>query len=301
MWTVRVAVSQDTAYDQKRVKTDKTGVKTMQNQITTHPSAAPGVAETVLNEQAVKPKWRLSAVFTRKPKPVKQPVGQTPAPTPAPSPLPAQAPIQPANRSALVVLQPQSPRTLKTTAGAVFESLITWAWTKRLLYWIVMSAGTASELVFLISAIWVSVNANVHPFVLTYLTEKQTEYFTYLATTGFVALPECIVGLAMITTIGHIKMWRVGGSSSVLWSILFGVPTLIFLVLSLVTIGCSVANVTFVMPVFFVVVRALAAFIFAFSAFMYEFLGKPQERERLLEKDGMIAGLQAEMKGSLES
>lgn len=186
-------------------------------------------------------------------------------------------------------------------ARKVGKSLVTWQWTRRLLYWIVLSAGTASELFFLIAAIWVSVNANVHQFMLTFLTEQQTIHFTYLATTGFVALPECIVFLSMITTINHIKMWKIGGASSVLWSILYGVPTLVFLTLSLVTIGCSVASVTFTMPTFFVVVRALAAFMFAFTAFMYHFLGAPQEKERLAEKDGIIASLRAEMNASLQA
>lgn len=81
---------------------------------------------------------------------------------------------------------------------------------------------------------------------------------------------------------------------SILWSFLFGIPAVIFLVLSLVTLGCSVVNVTFTMPSFFVVVRALAAFIFAFSAFVYHFLGKPQERERLQKKDAIIAEWQTE-------
>lgn len=191
----------------------------------------------------------------------------------------------------------QESRWSKAVACArkVGESLITWSWTKRLLYWIVMSAGTASELFFLLAAIWVSVNANVHQFMLTFLTEPQTIHFTYLATTGFVALPECIVFLSMVTTINHIKMWKTGGVSSVVWSILYGVPTLIFLTLSLVTIGCSVANVTFTMPTFFVVVRALAAFIFAVTAFMYHFLGVPGEWERLAEKDGKIAELHQEI------
>lgn len=176
----------------------------------------------------------------------------------------------------------------------VLKSIVTWSWTKRLLYWIVMSAGTASELVFLLAAIWVSVNANVHGFVLTFLSEKQTIYLTYLATTSFVALPECIVGLAIVTTIGHIKMWKTGGKSSIVWSILFGTPAFIFLALTLITIGCSVANVTFTMPTFFVVVRALAAFIFAFTAFIYHFLGQPQEHERLQEKESMIANMKQE-------
>ena len=39
------------------------------------------------------------------------------------------------------------------TPATLFHSLVTWSWTKRLLYWIVKSAGTASELFFLLAAI----------------------------------------------------------------------------------------------------------------------------------------------------
>jgi hypothetical protein len=182
----------------------------------------------------------------------------------------------------------------QTKVQSFQQSLITWSWTKRLLYWIIMSAGTASELVFLVATVWVIVNANVHPFILKVLSQAQTDNLTYLATTAFVALPVCIVGLGVVTTIGHVKMWKKAGWTSVVWSILYGLPTLTFFSLDVVTLGFSVANSSFTMPLALVVTRALAAFIFGFTAFIYHFLGKPQEQERLQEKETIIADLQKE-------
>lgn len=181
---------------------------------------------------------------------------------------------------------------IQTKAQSFWQSLITWSWTKRLLYWIIMSAGTASELVFLVATVWVIVNANVHVFILKFLSQAQTENLTYLATTAFVALPVCIVGLGVVTTIGHVKMWKKGGWTSIVWSVLYGLPTLTFFSLDVVTLGFSVANTSFTMPLMLVVTRALAAFMFGFTAFIYHFLGKPQEQERLQKKDDIIANLQ---------
>lgn len=180
------------------------------------------------------------------------------------------------------------------TAKVVGKSLVSWSWTKRLLYWIIMSAGTASELVFLVATVWVIVNANVHVFILKFLSQAQTENLTYLATTAFVALPVCIVGLGVVTTIGHIKMWKKGGWISIVWSVLYGLPTLTFFSLDVVTLGFSVANTSFTMPLALVVTRALSAFIFGFTAFIYHFLGKPQEKERLQEKELIIVNMKQE-------
>lgn len=182
---------------------------------------------------------------------------------------------------------------------AFARNLYSWGWTKSLVYWLILSAGTASDLVFLFASLWMSVSANVHDFILQFMSEREATNITYLATTAYVALPIFIVGLAVVQTIGHVKMWKTGGLWSRLWTILFGIPAIVFLVMDFVTISCSVVNVTFTMPGFFVVLRADSAFIFAFGSLIYFFLGKPQERERLAEKDSLIAGLQAELKSEI--
>lgn len=184
-------------------------------------------------------------------------------------------------------------------AKSVAHNLFTWEWTKALVYWLILSAGTASDLIFLMASFWMSVNANVHGLILKYMSEDQATYLTYLATTAYVALPIFIVGLAVVQTVSHIKMWNIGGFWSRLWAITFGIPAITFLVMDFVTISCSVASVSFTMPMFFVIARADSAFIFAFGSLIFFFLGKPQEKERLQEKDGIIVELKRQVETNL--
>lgn len=184
---------------------------------------------------------------------------------------------------------------IKPTIQKVRHSLFTWSWCKALLYWLIISGGTMSELVFLAGAVWMSLNATVHPFIRMFLSEDQTRYISFLATSAYVALPELIVSLAVIVTIGHIKMFIYHRHwSEVIWTILYGVPAVFFAGLSAYTIGMSVANIDFVMPQPFVVTRALAGFLFAFTSLLYWKLGEPQDADRLRKKDSEFKQLREE-------
>jgi hypothetical protein len=271
-----------------------------------NPNAAPGVAQGVLNNmanQSQKKRGLLPGWLHRKPK---QAAGQGQNNTANQG----QGQNNTANQGQAapvlspVIALPVAPRlTFGQKVGngfhAFFHSLYTWNWTKGLVYWLILSAGTASDLIFLVASLWMSVNANVHVFILQFVTEKQAENITSLATTAYVALPIFIVGLAVVETVNHLKMWNSGGFWPRLWTVIYGIPAVTFLVMDFVTISCSVVNVTFEMPAFFVVLRADSAFIFAFGSLIYFFLGKPQEKERLAAKDNTIAGLRAEMAAAL--
>src|SRR5579875_349646 len=180
----------------------------------------------------------------------------------------------------------------KTILGAI----LSWQWTRRLLHWIIMSAGTMSELVFLIASIWMTVNASVHSLVTLVIPDALTVHISQLATAAYVALPECILGLAFVTTIGHYRVWAYNRKDipALIWAILFGIPTLIFLVLSLITLGNSVANVAFTMPEPLIIIRAIAGYWYAFVSLLYTQLGMPQEADRLRMKDTMLAALRNE-------
>lgn len=201
---------------------------------------------------------------------------------------------------ALVLLDRESGYVARLRAmGLVIISkmkdFLTWDWTKKLLHWIIISAGTMSECVFLIASLWMSINANVHQFVLLFITEKTTTHLTELATTAYVALPECIVALAVVTTLSHIRMVLYSKDyRAIIWSVLYGLPTIVFVVLSLITLGSAVASATFQMPTPLVIVRALAGYMYAFTSLLYTQLGAPQEADRLSEKDGMLADLRRE-------
>lgn len=184
---------------------------------------------------------------------------------------------------------------------AIGHSLFTWSWCKSLLYWLIISGGTMAELAFLIGSVWMSLNATVHPFILMFLSEEQTRYLTFLATSAYVALPELIVSLAVIVTIGHIRVFFYNRKNwpALIWTALYGIPALFFACISAYTIGESVANVNFTMPEPFIIARALAGYLFAFTSLLYWQLGKPQEVDRLKKKDEERESLRVEKDGKI--
>lgn len=181
----------------------------------------------------------------------------------------------------------------------VWQQLITWQWTKRLLHWLIISAGTASELAFLLASIWISLNASVHALVLMFINEALAAHMTELATAAYIALPEMILGLAFVTTISHIRMAYHHDKTAWIWAIMYGLPTVIFLLLSLITLGNSVANIDYQLPAWLIVLRAIAGYWYAFTSLLYSQLGIPQEADRLQEKEAILAQVREE-KAALE-
>lgn len=182
-------------------------------------------------------------------------------------------------------------------AQAVGRSLLSWSWSKSLLYWLILSGGTMAELAFLVGSVWMSLNATVHPFIRMFLSEDQTRFLSFLATSAYVALPELIVSLAVIVTIGHSRVFfydRKKNWPSIIWTILYGFPALFFAGISAYTIAESVAHPGFTMPEWIVIARALAGYLFAFTSLLYWQLGKPQEADRLKKKDTELAALRAD-------
>lgn len=186
----------------------------------------------------------------------------------------------------------------------VAKNILSWEWTKTLVYWIVISAGTLSEGAFLVSSLWVTLNASVHPLFRLVLTEELTIHLTELATAAFVGLPECILALAITTTYSHARTYlydRKAYSGSLFWSIAYGLPTLVFLVLSIGTIGASMLHVGFTLPDWMVVTRGLAGYVYGIVAILYWCIGLPQERDRLKEKDEAYALLRQQSENDLQS
>src|SRR5947209_20592075 len=107
------------------------------------------------------------------------------------------------------------------TAKSKIHAFLTWQWVKRFLYWLVVSAGTVSECVFLVASLWVSLNATVHELMLKLMTQAATETFSQMAVSAFTSLPEIILGLAVVTTYVHIKFYCTHRRhSSLMWYIL---------------------------------------------------------------------------------
>jgi len=175
-----------------------------------------------------------------------------------------------------------------TQAQSKIDAFLTWQWVKRFLYWLVVSAGTVSECIFLIASLWVSVNATVHPLMLQVMSEHTTITLSQLAISMFTALPEIILGLAVVTTYRHIKwycMHRKG--SALVWSILFGVPTCVFASLTIWTLCASALQIGYLMPAFLIATRVLSGYVYGFLSMLHMLIGEPDQAE-------YIAGLKAD-------
>lgn len=195
----------------------------------------------------------------------------------------------------------------KKAASGLFHDIITWAWTKKLLNWIILSAGTGSECAFLVASVWMSVNGNVHLFVLNFLTEQQTRDLSALATIAYIALPECIVFLAVQTTLNHIFLaWyaykRKDNEMLIvesIWTFLFGLPAILFIVLSLITLAYSVRNEVVNFPDWMVILRALGAYTYAFIAFLYVGNGATKIKKEMAKRDQLIEELKQQNENNL--
>jgi len=178
---------------------------------------------------------------------------------------------------------------MKQILKGVLKNIIHFEWTVSLLKWIILVTGTMSECAFLIASIYICLNSGVHNLLLAIMPESMTVRLSELSTAIFIALPECIVFLAVVKTISHFRSWRQTKEKvCFVWFVLFGLPTVTFAVLTVVTIGESVLQVGFLLPPYMVVIRALSAYFFAFVALLYQQIGIPMEVNRLQEKDRLI-------------
>ncbi len=175
------------------------------------------------------------------------------------------------------------------------EYFLSWQWVKKFLYWLVVSAGTVSECVFLIASLWISINSTVHALVLKMVSEATSETLSQLSVASFTSLPEIIVGLAFVTTYGHIKNFCLHRKrSSLTWGILFGTPTLVFMGLSLWTLGASSLHIGYEMPPFVVATRALAGYLYGFLSMLFVLIGEPDYADLVNGLKGDVARLKAE-------
>ena len=147
-----------------------------------------------------------------------------------------------------------------------------------------------------------SINSSVHPMVLTMMSEQKSVQLSYIATTIFTALPELIVAMALVTTINHCKNIRRERKCwyTWVWPILFGLPSMVFLYISIMTVSCSVLKVNYVMPDWGIVSRALAGYTFAIVYLLYEKLGEPCYASERKAMEQTIADQKMEMEQANE-
>lgn len=181
-------------------------------------------------------------------------------------------------------------------------SFLTWQWVKRFLYWLVVSAGTVSECIFLIASLWVSVNATVHPLMLEVMSEHMTMTLSQLSISMFTALPEIILGLAVVTTYRHIKFFIAHRkSSSLVWALLFGLPTLVFASLTVWTLCASSLEIGYIMPAFLIATRVLSGYVYGFLSMLHMLIGEPDQADYVSALKAKNTQTSEELTGVIET
>lgn len=183
-----------------------------------------------------------------------------------------------------------------TSAKTKIQAFLTWQWVKKFLYWLVVSAGTVSECVFLVASLWVSVNATVHPLMLKAMSQARTETLSQLAVSAFTSLPEIILGLAVVTTYGHIKFYCMHKkNSSLVWAILFGIPTFVFASLTIWTLAASALQIGYEMPPFLIATRVLAGYAYGFLSMLFVLIAQPDNADHVSSLNTDIETLKQEI------
>lgn len=176
---------------------------------------------------------------------------------------------------------------------AFAKSFLSWQWCKRFVYWLVMSAGTVSEMVFLLASLWTTINASVHPLVLQYVSESTTITISRLSIAAFTALPEVILGLAITTVYGHIKFYCMHKRKSALvWAVLFGLPTLVFLGLTIFILGMPIG---YVLPTILIQARTWAGYAYGILSMLYFLIQLPDNADATSKLKDQIAQLEVDV------
>ncbi len=86
-----------------------------------------------------------------------------------------------------------------------------------------------------------------------------------------IPIPELIALSAIITVLAHLSMWIYQGKKpeariTVMWFFTFGIPTGVFIIITLLTLWYSLANVAFQLPVWAVQIRGIAAYWYGIAS-----------------------------------
>lgn len=144
--------------------------------------------------------------------------------------------------------------------------------------WMTRTGGNIGESAFLLATLWVIINAVAHVLLTWFMPTHMIELINYLAVIAFSALPELIIIPVIGVCFSHWALARQGNKSAWLWAILYTIPAIVFLVMTIITVSTfvSTGGTNFV-PAdgAQLVVRCLAGWLYAAVNMLFAQLGKP--------------------------
>ena len=184
---------------------------------------------------------------------------------------------------------------MKQKLISFYKGFISGMWFVSIMRQCIITGGNIAESAFLLATLWVIVNAVAHTMVLWVIDAHTIELINNLSAIAFSALPELIIIPVIIVCYGH---WHTAikykSLASGTWAILYSIPALFFLVMTIITITTFVSTkgTQFVpMDGFQLVIRCLSGWMYAVVNMLFQKLGEPHYASKLDERDTAIAQL----------
>jgi len=165
--------------------------------------------------------------------------------------------------------------------------------------WVVVTGGNIAESAFLLATLWVTVNAVAHTLLTWFMPVRMIELLNYLSVIAFSALPELIIIPVIGVCFSHWVLFKQHKNrSACTWGILYTIPTIVFLIMTILTITMFVSTGgTHFVPAtgWQLVVRCLSGWMYAAVNMLFQKLGEPHYASLMTKKDAEIKRLNAEL------
>ncbi len=161
------------------------------------------------------------------------------------------------------------------------QGFLSWRWFVRLVRWLVTSAGTVAESALIVATLYVTVNVVAHQLLqwAFYFNGQIIPTLNQIALIIFACIPELIIVGAVGESIAHWRMYRITKNKwSLVWAILHTVPTVVFLIMTIVTI-LSFVNIEesgkdYKIEGWNLSIRVLFGWIYSVAGMLFESVGR---------------------------
>ena len=188
---------------------------------------------------------------------------------------------------------------MKQKLISFYKGFVSGMWFVSIVRQVIVTSGNIAESAFLAATLWIITNAVTHTLLTWYISAHTIELINYLSVIAFSALPELIIIPVVIICLSH---WIVAinhkSKISATWAILYTIPAVFFLVLTIIAITrfVSTGGTNFIPasgPE--LVIRCLSGWFYAVINMLFKKIGEPHYASKLTDRDTEISQLKAEI------
>lgn len=124
---------------------------------------------------------------------------------------------------------------------ALLRYIFFFEWVIDLARWLITTGGNIAESAFLLATVYVTINTVAHQLIAWLVPDNVVIVLNQVSVIAFSVLPELIIFAAIKVTFDHFKMaFSTKRFDAWVWSVLYLLPTVVFLMLTIVTISSFV-------------------------------------------------------------